>query len=265
MIFAAAKTLNTAKLCDLPYDIRLEFPSNKGILLKKSLRWKKEQKTMRSFDEIFDIAAERKGGAEKIEALLTKPLPAQELTQLPEDRWLATMTKCIFQAGFNWKVIETKWPGFEEAFHGFDVNRCAFLNDEEFDTLLTNPTVVRNGTKLRTVIDNAIFLQELREQGGVAEVLGSWPSTDYIGLLEVLKKRGARLGGNTGQYAMRFIGRDSWILSQDVTSRLIAEGIIDKPATSKGAQKAVQSAFNTWMDQSGRGLSEISRTLALSV
>ena len=65
--------------------------------------------------------------------------------------------------------------------------------------------------------------------------------------------------------AMRFIGRDSFILSRDVTARLIAEGVIDKPATSQSALKAVQGAFNIWMDQSGRALTEISQTLARSV
>jgi 3-methyladenine DNA glycosylase Tag len=220
---------------------------------------------MRNFNEIYAISAERKGGTEALEALLSKPLSPTELAEIPEDRWLAQMTKCIFQAGFNWKVIEAKWPGFEAAFHGFDVNRCAFLNDEEFDAILTNPAVVRNGTKLRTVIDNAVFIQDLRDEGGVGTVLGGWPSTDYIGLLELLKKRASRLGGNSASYAMRFMGRDSWILSQDVTARLIAEGVIDKPATSKTALKAVQAAFNDWMQQSGRGLTEISRVLAMSV
>lgn len=220
---------------------------------------------MRDFDEIFAIAAERKGGADALEALLPTPLSPQELAAIPEDRWLAQFTKGIFQAGFNWKVIENKWPGFEEAFNGFDVNRCAFLNDEEFDALLSNKAVVRNGMKLRTVIDNAIFIQELREEGGIGQVIGHWPSTDFIGLLDLLKKRASRMGGATAQYSLRFIGVDSFVLSQDVTARLIAEGVIDKPATSKTAQRAVQAAFNTWMEQSGRGLSQISRVLAMSV
>ncbi len=220
---------------------------------------------MRHFDEIFQIAADRKGGAEAILSDLPTPLSPAELANIPEDRWLAQMTKSIFQAGFNWKVIEAKWDGFEDAFEGFNVNRCAFLNDEEFDALLSNKAVVRNGMKLRTVIDNAIFIQELREQGGIGEVIGNWPSTDYIGLLELLKKNASRMGGNSATYALRFMGKDSFILSQDVTARLIAEGVIDKPATSKTALRAVQAAFNDWMDQSGRGLTQISRVLAMSV
>ena len=150
---------------------------------------------MRHFDEIFAIAADRKGGPSALEDLLPLPAPPAELAAIPEDRWLAQLTKCVFQAGFNWKVIETKWPGFEAAFHGFDVNRCAFFNDEEFDALLMNKDVVRNGTKLRSVIDNAIFIQELRDEGGIAKTFADWPSSDFIGLLDLLKTRGARLGG----------------------------------------------------------------------
>lgn len=218
---------------------------------------------MRHFDDLFAIAADRKEGPDALESLIVRPDP--KITDLSEDRWLAILTKCIFQAGFNWKVVENKWDGFEAAFHGFDIDRCAFLHDEDIDRLMSDTFIVRNGPKIRTVIDNAHFLQSLRDQGGAGEVIGGWPSTDFVGLLARLKKDGARLGGMTGQYAMRFAGRDAFILSRDVTARLIAEGVIDKPATSKGAMKAVQGAFNTWMQQSGRGLTEISRVLAFSL
>lgn len=220
---------------------------------------------MRSFDEIFAIAADRHGGQDALDSRLSKPKSPAELAAMPDDRWLSTITKCVFQAGFNWKVIENKWDGFEAAFDGFDVGRCAFMDDEKFDSLLQDTRIVRNGSKIATVRDNAAFLLELRTEGGAGQVLGGWPSTDYVGLLDMLAKRGSRLGGASAQYAMRFAGRDSFILSQDVTARLIAEGVIDKAATSKKAMAAVQKAFNDWMDQSGRSLTEISRVLAMSV
>ena len=220
---------------------------------------------MRSFDEIHAIAANRHGGADALDAMLSKPLPPEQLAQIPDHRWLSQLTKCVFQAGFNWKVIEAKWDGFEDAFKGFDLAACAFMDDTTFDALLTNPAIVRNGAKIATVRDNAAFLLSLHDRGGAGRVLGGWASADYIGLLEMLKKEGNRLGGSTGQYAMRFMGRDAFILSRDVTARLIAEGVIDKPASSKSAMGAVQAAFNTWMEQSGRSLTEISQTLARSV
>jgi 3-methyladenine DNA glycosylase Tag len=220
---------------------------------------------MRHFTEIFDIAATHQGGTDALNAQLTKPLTHAELAAIPEDRWLAQLSKNVFNAGFNWQVVEAKWTGFEAAFNGFDVAKCSMMDDEMFDALLTNAAIIRNGTKIASVRDNAVFLLELRGQGGAGKVLGGWPSDDFIGLLDMLKARGNRLGGATAQYAMRFIGRDAFILSGDVTARLIAEGVIDKAATSKTAMRAVQSAFNTWMEQSGRSLTEISRVLAMSV
>ena len=220
---------------------------------------------MRHFEKIYQISADRHGGPAELESKLSKPKPIAELVAMSDDRWLSLITKTVFQAGFNWKVIESKWDGFETAFDGFDIGRCAFMDDEKFDALLQDTRIVRNGTKIATVRDNAAFLLELRAEGGVGQILGGWPSQDYVGLLQMLAKRGSRLGGAAAQYAMRFAGRDSFILSQDVTARLIAEGVIDKPATSKKAMAAVQAAFNTWMGQSGRSLTEISRVLAMSL
>ncbi len=219
---------------------------------------------MRSFQEIFDISAERHGGTDALDAMLGKPKTPEELARIPEDRWLAEMSKYIFATGLNWTVIEKKWPGFEEAFHGFDLGRCAFMDDGMFDSLLQDTRIVRHGAKIQSVRDNAAFLLELREEGGVGHVLGGWPSDAFADLLEMMKKRGSRLGGMTGAYSMRMLGRDSYILSKDVVARLIAEGVVDKAPGSKSSMKAVQAAFNAWMDQSGRSLTEISRVLALS-
>ena len=217
---------------------------------------------MRSFDEIYEISAHRHGGEEALEQSLPKPDPY--VATLPEDRWLSIMTKCVFQAGFSWKVIEAKWPGFEAAFDAFDLARNAFMDDEKLDALLRNTDIVRNGAKIQTVRDNAVFLMELRQDGGAGEVFGNWRNDDFVGLLEMLKKRGSRFGGNTGQMVMRFAGRDGFVLSKDVTARLIAEGVIDKPASSKTALRSVQQAFDSWQQQSERSLMEISRVLALS-
>ncbi len=221
---------------------------------------------MRSFAEIYEIASKRKGGTDALEALLEPAASAGELANIPDDRWLAKMAQCIFNAGFNWKVVEAKWPGFEEAFEGFNPARVAMFNDDDLARLVSDARIVRHGGKIRSVQDNAVFVRQLaQEAGSVGAFIGQWPNSDYIGLLDVLKKRGSRLGGNTGQYFLRFMGKDSFILSADVTARLMAENVIDKPATSKKARQQVQDAFNHWHDESGRDLKQISRVLAMSV
>ncbi|MEM8591527.1 MAG: DNA-3-methyladenine glycosylase I [Pseudomonadota bacterium] len=221
---------------------------------------------MRSFDEIFAIAADRKGGAAVVEADLSHPKPAKELRAIPGDRWLSQMTQNIFNAGFNWKVVSSMWPGFAEAFKGFDVGACAMMNDEWFDQLVSDTRIVRHGAKIQAVQQNAVFLQEVAsDAGSPGAFFADWPAEDYVGLLETLKKRGTRLGGNTGQYFLRFMGVDGFILSTDVVGRLVAEGVVDKAPSSKKAMAATQEAFNTWRAQSGRSFSEISRVLAQSL
>lgn len=220
---------------------------------------------MRTFDEILDIAAARKGGRDVVLADATQPKTADDLAAIPDDRWLAQFTKGVFSAGFNWKVIEAKWDGFEEAFKGFDVGASAMMSDEWFDELIQDTRIVRHGAKILSIRDNAVFIQEAsKEAGGFGRRIGDWPSTDYVGLLDWIKKNGSRLGGTTGQYALRFMGKDSFILARDVVGCLIAEGVIDKPPTSKKAMAAVQQAFNTWSEQSGQPLNVISRVLAQS-
>ena len=221
---------------------------------------------MHTFEEIWDIAVKRKGTVAEVEKQLQKPKSPKEIEETPDDRYLALMTRCIFQAGFNWKVIEAMWQGFEEAFDGFDIARCAMLHDEDFERLVSNKAIVRHGPKIKTVQENARFIGEIAdEHGSFGKFLAAWPADDYIGLLELLKKKGARLGGNTGQYFLRFSGVESFILSQSTVNRLIAEGVVDKQPSAKKDMVAVQAAFNEWRKQSGRSLTEISRVLAMSI
>jgi len=43
---------------------------------------------MRTFDEIFTIAANRKGGVDALEAMLTPPMSRDVLAKTPDDRFL---------------------------------------------------------------------------------------------------------------------------------------------------------------------------------
>ena len=90
-------------------------------------------------------------------------------------------------------------------------------------------------------------------------------SEDFAGLLTLIKKRASHLGGTSGQYFLRTMGVDSFVLSKDVVRALIREGVVDKAPTSQRDLAKVQEAFNRWRKQSGRSLSEISRTLACSI
>lgn len=222
---------------------------------------------MRDFEDIYALAAQRKGGPDALEALVAqhRSKTQAELIAIPDDRWLAQMTKCVFQAGFNWKLIDNKWPRFETAFHAFDPPLNAAMSEEEFDAHLKDTRIVRNAQKILSVRANAQFLVDLaKEHGSAARFFAQWPDADFVGLLEVMKKRAARLSGETAARFFRLMGRPSFIPSRDVAAALIDAGVITKPPTSRKDWQALQDAFNAWGVKSGRDLTAMSRVLAMS-
>ena len=222
---------------------------------------------MQAFQQIYQRAATRNGGEEALRQLLPADIKSpQQLSETSDDRYLSDMTKAIFKAGFVWKVIEHKWPGFEETFWGFDVGRCAFMSPDDEDALCADTRIVRNRQKILTVPHNAVMITEIRkEHGSFGCFIANWPAEDFVGLLDYLGKHGARLGGMTAQYFLRFIGKDGFVLSRDGVYALIQAGIIDKPPTGKAARRKVQQTYNQWQQESGLGLAELSRILALSI
>lgn len=222
--------------------------------------------SLRTFADIRARAADRKGGEAALSALLPTMKTAAELAAIPDDRWLSMFSRCVFQAGFSWKVVETKWPGTEAAFWDFSPARCRAMSDEEFDALLKDGRIIRNGAKVRSVQNNAAFVMALAaEYGSVGKAVGDWPADNYIGLLDILKKRGDRLGGGAGMMALRFMGRDGWVTSPDMVKALAAEGVIDGSVDSQKSRKAIQAAFTQWAAESGAPFAHISRILAMSV
>ena len=221
---------------------------------------------MDNFETIYERAAARKGGHAALEDLLPNPATADTLKAMPDDRYLVEMTKCVFRSGFVWRVVENKWPGFEEAFSNFDVTTCAMLSDEDLERFAQDTRIVRNAKKIQSVRKNAQYVGEVRDShGGFGRYIADWPTSDIVGLWDELKTRGERLGGQTGRFMLRFVGKDTPMLSSDVVKALIGMGVVEKNPTSKKDLAAVQTAFNQWHDESGRPYCQISRTLACSV
>ena len=219
------------------------------------------------FGPILARAEKRKGGAKALEKLLPKKPDMKALGKLGDDRFLAEMTQRVFSAGFAWSVIENKWPDFEKAFLGFQPAKLVFQPDDFWDALLSDTRIVRNGAKIASVRENAAFVQEIaKEHGSFGQFLVKWPSSDQVGLLDVLSKRGSRLGGNTGQMFLRFVGWDGFVTSQDVVACLRDAGLdIASEVKSKGDLAKVQAQFNAWADETGFPRVHLSRICAMSI
>ncbi|WP_295138598.1 DNA-3-methyladenine glycosylase I [uncultured Reyranella sp.] len=220
-----------------------------------------------SFKSIQARAAKRKGGEKVLASLMPKKRDNKALAKLTDDRVLAEMARRVFCAGFVWSVIDKKWPGFEEAFLGFNPKRLLFQPAEFWEKLTQDTRIVRNPTSIRSVRDNAKFVTDIAaEHGSFGKFLAAWPADDQIGLLDVLAKRGSRLGGFSGQYLLRFLGRDSFILTGDLMMCLRDAGVpISEKGTSKKDQKLAQAQINEWARESGLPLTHISRICSMSI
>ena len=220
-----------------------------------------------SFKSIQARAAKRKGGVKALAALLPKTRDNKELAKLTDDRVLAEMARRVFCAGFVWSVIDKKWPGFEEAFLGFNPKRLLFQPAEFWEKLTQDTRIVRNPTSIKSVRDNAKFVTDIAaEHGSFGKFLAAWPADDQIGLLDVFAKRGSRLGGFSGQYLLRFLGRDSFILTGDLMMCLRDAGVpISDKGTSKKDHKLAQAQINEWAREAGLPLTHISRICSMSI
>ena len=232
--------------------------------------------THESFKSLFQRAAERKGGTQRLELLLGKRIlgkkllddnaAQQSIAKLGDDRVLAAFTKQIFKSGFVWRVVENKWPDFEEHFFNFNVEKVLMMPEEMLERKAADPKIIRNYNKVKTIQANAQMMLDVTIEKNIsfAQFIEDWPSEDIIGLWTFLKKHGARLGGNTGPYALRLLGKDTFILSSDVEAYLRAQKIIDGGLQSKKSLTAIQAHFNKLQQESGYSLTQLSRLMAFA-
>lgn len=218
-----------------------------------------------SFQTIYRRACERKGGEKVLEAMLRAPLSKTNVEKISDDRFLAAMTKQVFKSGFVWRVIEQKWPDFETVFFGFDVDKVLLMPDEMLEQKASDKRIVRNYKKVTTVRDNAMMIKDVAlEYGSFGKFVASFEKDNITSLWEFMKKRGARLGGNTGPYMLRALGIDTFLFSRDVEDYLRKHDIVDGGLTSKKSLSSANVAFAQWHRESGRSLQEISAIVAFS-
>src|SRR5262245_13338923 len=222
---------------------------------------------MTSFKTIRARAEKRKGGAKALSRLLPPKPDPKALAKLRDDRVLAEMTRRVFCAGFAWSVIETKWKGFEAGVVRLEPGRLSLQPDEFWDGLMKDTRIVRNGAKIMSVRANASFVRDVaKEHGSFGKLLAKWPASDEIGLLELLAKRGSRLGGRTGQMLLRFLGWDGFVTSRDVVACLRDAGLdVAEAVTSKRDLAKVQAQFNAWAEETGLPYVQLSRICAMSI
>jgi 3-methyladenine DNA glycosylase Tag len=219
-----------------------------------------------TYNNIYDMACRRKGSEAQVEALLAPPRSSQALTKLPDGRYLSAFSKKVFQSGFVWRVVEAKWDGFETLFWEFDVDKLLLMPDEMLEQRALDKRIIRNQKKVWAIRENAMMIDTTRRlhQSSFAQFVADWPVEDITGLWVYLKKHGCRLGGNTGPYALRTLGKDTFLFTRDVEGYLREHEIVETGITTRSALVNAQRFFNDLQQESGRSLTELSQLVSLS-
>ena len=220
---------------------------------------------MEKLEDIYTRAVIRHDGEDAVEDSLPSPRSRRSLIATKDALCLSTMAKCIFRSGFVWRVVEAKWSGFEIAFDAFEPHQVRRYTQARLAKLGTDERIIRNKTKIASVVANAEFIADTSEEhGSFGKFIAKWPADDVVGLWLHMRQHGSRLGGNTGPMVLRTLGRDTFMLSNDVVKYLIQHGIVSKNPTGKGDLYRVQEAFNTWSEESGGPLGQGCRNVAMS-
>ena len=103
---------------------------------------------------------------------------------------------------------------------------------------------------------------ERREGVAFGRFIANWPADRMIDLWLYLKKNGSRLGGNTGPYALRTLGVDTFLLTQDVEGFLRNHGIVEGGIGSRKSLEAAQAYFSALHEESGRSYAALSRIVS---
>lgn len=218
------------------------------------------------FDEIYAMALQKVGSEQAILEVMPEVLSTAELEKKRDDRYLSDMSRRVFMAGLSWKMVNKKWPQFEDAFFGFNPTRCSFISDDEIEIYMQRTDIIRYLAKIKSIPRNAFMVEEIKKShGGMGNYLAHWPVTDITNLWADLKKRGDRLGGMSGPMFLRITGKDTFLLTGDVVAFLMNFKLIDQKPTSKKVLAQVQSLFNGWQEESARPMAEISRIVAMAV
>ncbi len=133
--------------------------------------------------------------------------PPEQITPTKLADYLEVMTKCVFEGGINWKVIENKWPGFREAFHEFDPEWVANITPEQLDELAVDTRIVRNRRKIESTIHNAQEMLAIDAQpGGFTGFLKEANGEDFWTVSKRMKSHFKHFGDFGCYYFLYVVG-----------------------------------------------------------
>ncbi len=127
-----------------------------------------------------------------------------------DDAYFENMTRVIFLAGLNWKMIDKKWPNFRKAFEDFSVEKVSRFKQSDVERLMKNEGIVRNRAKITAAVQNAGQFRSVKGRfGSFQSYLDSLDkSKNYALVIEELGKHFKRLGPSSARIFLYTVGEN---------------------------------------------------------
>ncbi|MFQ6085394.1 MAG: DNA-3-methyladenine glycosylase I [Candidatus Bathyarchaeia archaeon] len=125
-----------------------------------------------------------------------------------DDAYFENMTRVIFLAGLDWRMIGRKWPDFKVAFKNFSIDEVAKFDEEDIERLMSDTSIVRNRAKIIAAINNARQFQNIKkEHGSFQSYLDSFDkSNNYALVVKALGQRFSRVGPASARIFLFSVG-----------------------------------------------------------
>jgi len=122
--------------------------------------------------------------------------------------YFENLTRCIFQAGLSWQLVANKWPNFQSAFEGFDIEKVASYGVEEIKRLTEDTGIIRNKQKINATLHNAReFRRIAQEYGSFKTWLASVDASDnYAKIVRALRSNLKHVGPGTAHIFLWSVG-----------------------------------------------------------
>jgi DNA-3-methyladenine glycosylase I len=125
-----------------------------------------------------------------------------------DEAYFENMSRVIFQAGLNWKVIDKKWPTIKTAFAKFSPAKISCFTCSDVARLMNDTGIVSNKAKIQATIYNATEFQNIKKQYGSFQKYIDTLNKDknYAQAIKQLTKRFEPLGPSSASLFLYTVG-----------------------------------------------------------
>jgi DNA-3-methyladenine glycosylase I len=124
--------------------------------------------------------------------------------------YLEILSKAVFNAGFSYQVVNSKWVGIKEIFHEFDPEILSNWTINEVTSALKSPKIIRNYRKVNAIVANAkIFLDIIKEHKSFVNYIKSFRNKPYEERQKIISNRFKWLGPAGAHFFLWSVGEEA--------------------------------------------------------